>query len=105
MKSIDMKRTGVSLADELAELGAVLEAVGVLANLISRDNLPDPESSTRVPKLVIAVVELALNRVRLLRKVVLQQADVSLLISGKNSRDRISKGEDPDVLLPIKRGR
>lgn len=94
-----MARPTVSLADELAELASVLESAEMLAELLETDGLPDDDAASRAPRMLAAVIELALHRVRLLRKVVLQQADVALLAGRRNKRDRIAKGEDPDVLI------
>ncbi len=92
-----------SLADELAELASVLESAEMLAELLDTGGLPDGDTASRAPRMLAAVIELALHRVRLLRKVVLHQADVGLLVGRRNKRDRIAKGEDPDVLLGQRR--
>ncbi len=99
-----MAPSKVSLADELAELALVLESAEMLAELLDTDGLPDDElpddeAASRAPRMLAAVIELALHRVRLLRKVVLQQADVALLAGRRNKRDRVATGEAPDVLI------
>jgi hypothetical protein len=100
-----MAPSRVSLADELAELALVLESAEMLAELLDTGSLPDDDAASRAPRMLAALIELALHRVRLLRKVVLQQADVALLAGRRNKRDRVAKGEDPDVLLGLRRRR
>jgi hypothetical protein len=95
----------VSLADELTELISVLESAEMLAELLENDALPDADAASRAPRMLAAVIEIALQRVRLLRKVVRQQADVSLLAGRRNKRDRVAPGEDPDVLIGSRRHR
>jgi hypothetical protein len=95
-----MKR--VSLADELAELAAVLESTQLIAELLDTHSMPDTESASRAPGMLAAVLELTRSRVTLLRQVVMQQADVSLLAGRRNQRDRVAPGEDADVILPTK---
>lgn len=95
----------VSLADELAELGSVLESAEMPAELLDTGGLPDDDAVARAPRMLAAIIELALHRVRLLRKVVMQQADVALVAGRRNKRDQFAKGEDPDVLLGPRRRR
>jgi hypothetical protein len=102
-----MKRAeeSISLAHELAELASVLESAEMLAELLETGSLPDDDAASRAPRMLAAVIEIALHRVRLLRKVVMQQADVALLAGRRNKRDRVAKGEVPDVLLGPRRRR
>ena len=96
---------GVSLADELAELAAVLESAQLIAELLDSGAMPDAESAARAPGMLAAVLELTRSRVMLLRQVVMQEADVSLLAGRRNQRDRVAPGEDQDVILPAMRRR
>ena len=98
-----MKR--VSLADELAELAAVLESAQLIAELLDNGAMPDAESASRAPRMLAAVLELTRSRMMLLRQVVMQEADVSLLAGRRNQRDRVAPGEDQDVILPAMRRR
>ncbi len=96
-----MKR--VSLADELAELASVLESAQLIAELLDTASMPDAESAARAPRMLAAVLELTRSRMLLLRQVVMQQADVSLLAGRRNQRDRVAPGEDQDVILGRRR--
>ena len=98
-----MKR--VSLADELAELAAVLESAQLIAELLDNDAMPDAESAARAPGMLAAVLELTRSRMLLLRQVVIQQADVSLLAGRRNQRDHLAPCEDADVILPAQQRR
>lgn len=89
----------ISLVDELAALEDVIESAQMLAELLQNDHLPDLDSRERAPGMLAAVLGLAIGRVKLLRQVVLQQADSGLLVGRHNYRDRVEQGEDPDVLL------
>ena len=94
----------ISLVNELLGLEAVLESAELIADLLANHHLPDSESSARAPHLVAAVIDLALNRVRLLRRVVLQQADPLLLAGRYNTRrGPVEAWEEPDVFLKSKR--
>lgn len=95
----------VSLAHELSELVSVLESAEMLAELLENDGLPDDDAASRAPRMLAAVIEIALQRVRLLRNVGLQQADVALLLGRRNKRDRVTKTDDPDVLIGSRRRR
>ena len=95
----------ISLADELAELAAVLESAQLIAELLDNGAMPDAESAARAPGMLAAVLELTRSRMMLLRQVVIQQADVSLLVGRRNQRDRVAPGEDADVILPAKKQR
>ena len=105
------KPTNVSLADELAELAAVLESAEMLADLLATDSMPDEESMARTPRLLAAVIELALGRLRLLRQVVRQQLNPSVLAGRRNTRaPNVERWEDPDIVLgpgraPRRKGR
>ena len=98
-----MKTRLVSLVDELAALEDVIESAQLLAELLQNEHLPDAESRNKAPGLLVAVLGLAMGRVKLLRQVVLRQADSGLLVGRHNRRDRVLKGEDPDVLLGTSR--
>lgn len=94
-----MRTKLVSLTDELAALEDVIESAQLLAELIQNEHLPDMDSRSRAPGLLAAVLGLALGRVKLLRQVVLKQADSGLLVGRHKYRDRVLRSEDPDVLL------
>lgn len=94
-----MRTKLVSLTDELAAFEDVVEAAQLLAEMIQNDHLPDLDSRNRAPGLLAAVLGLVLGRVKLLRQVVLQQADSGLLVGRHNYRERVQKREDPDILL------
>lgn len=96
-----MKR--VSLADELAELAAVLESAQLIAELLDTHSMPDAESAARAPGMLAALLELTRSRMMLLRLVAMQQADASLLAGRRNQRARVAPGEDADVILPAKK--
>lgn len=96
---------GVSLADELGELAAVLECAQLITELLDNGSMPDAESAARAPGMLAAVLELTRSRMLLLRQVVMQEADASLLVGRRNQRDRVAPGEDQDVILPAKKQR
>lgn len=98
-----MKR--VSLADELAELAAVLESAQLIAELLDNGGLPDDDTVARAPKMLEAVLTLAVGRVRLLRKVVIGAADAGLIEHRNNRALSHREGDDPDVVLPVKKPR
>lgn len=92
----------LSLVDELAELEKVLESAELLADLLANAHLPDSQTEERAPLMVATIIDLALNRVRLLRQVVLQEADPRLLLGRRNTRpSKLASWEDPDVLMPV----
>lgn len=80
----------------------VLETAELLADMLDRTGFPNAEAAARAPRMMAGVIELAIGRVTLLRKVVLHQVDVALLVGRRNKRNRIAPGEDQDVLLPVK---
>lgn len=95
-----VKTEKVSLADELAAIAEVLESAQLIAELLATNAMPDEYTSERAPKMLEAVLALAVARVRLLRKVVIGAADVRLLV-GRNNRAGVAHaGDDPDVHLP-----
>lgn len=89
----------VSLADELSTLADTLEGAQLLAEMLATDGLPDDEAVARAPKMLESALALAVGRVRLLRRVVVGSADVALIAGRRNTRDRVTPGEDPDVIL------
>lgn len=95
-----MKAAKVSLADELAELVDALEAAQLIAELLATEGLPDTESRLRAPKMLEAVLALAIERVRLLRKVVIGSANIENLVARHNRAVERQRGDDPDVHLP-----
>lgn len=96
----------VSLSDELAELELVLEASETLADLLSNGHLPDQRTIERAPLLLAAIVDLALNRVRLVRRVIRQEADPKLIAGKRNTRSAtLASWEDPDILLRSRRSK
>lgn len=96
-----MRATTVSLADELVELAHALESAQLIAELLATEGLPDTESRLRAPKMLEAVLALAIERVRLLRKVVIGSADVTVLVARHNRAAERQRGDDPDVHLPV----
>lgn len=97
----DFMKDRISLADELAELADTLEAAQLIAELLVTNAMPDEESSTRAPKMLEAILSLAIGRVRLLRKAVVGGADFSLLVARHNRVGATGRGDDPDVQLPV----
>jgi hypothetical protein len=95
-----MKETKVSLGDELAELVHALESAQLIAELLITEGLPDAETKSRAPKMLGAVLALAIERVRLLRKVVVGVADAAYLVARHNRAGQRRRGDDPDVHLP-----
>lgn len=95
-----MRPVRVSLADELAGLADVLESAQLLAELLVTNAMPDEVTSARAPKMLEAVLALAVGRVRLLRKVVVGAADVEHLVGRHNRSIATVTGDDPDVHLP-----
>lgn len=94
----------VSLSDELAELETVLEASETLADLLANRHLPDQRTIERAPLLLAAILDLALNRVRLVRRVIRQEADPKLIAGRRNTRlAPLESWEDPDILLRSRR--
>lgn len=55
--------------------------------------------------MLAAVLELTRSRMLLLRRVVMQETDASLLAGRRKQRDRVGPGEDGDVILRAKRRR
>ena len=80
-----MKTKTISLAAELADLATVLESAQLIAELLVNGDLPDDDAVNRAPKMLEAVLALAVGRVRLLRKVVIGAADAAL-IEHRNNR-------------------
>lgn len=95
----------VSLADELTTLADTLEGAQLLAELLATGGLPDDEVVTRAPKMLEAALALTVGRVRLLRKVVIEAADVALLEDRKNRARARRNDDDPDVLVGSRRRR
>lgn len=95
-----MSAAKVSLADELAELVHVLESAQLIAELLGTEGLPDADSTRRAPKMLEAVLALAIERVRLLRKVVIAAVGVENLVARHNRAGERQRGDDPDVHLP-----
>lgn len=95
-----MRPVKVSLGDELAEFVHALESAQLIAELLSTEGLPDAESRTRAPKMLEAVLALAIERVRLLRKVVIGSANIENLVARHNRVYGRRGGNDPDVHLP-----
>ncbi|MBE2254330.1 MAG: hypothetical protein IAE78_32685 [Myxococcus sp.] len=96
-----MRSAKVSLADELAEVVHVLESAQLIAELLVTEGLPDAESKSRAPKMLEAMLALAIERVRLLRKVVIGSVDVENLVARHNRVGQRQRGDDPDVHLPV----
>jgi hypothetical protein len=96
-----MRPTKVSLGDELAELVHALESAQLIAELLVTEGLPDAESRSRAPKMLEAVLALAIERVRLLRRVVIGAADAAYLVARHNRACQRQRGDDPDVHLPV----
>lgn len=94
-----MKANKVSLADELAELVHALESAQLIAELLITEGLPDAESKSGAPKMLEALLALVIERVRLLRKVVIGSADVENLVARHNRAGERQRGDDPDVIL------
>ena len=91
----------MNLADELAAIAEVLESAQLIAELLSTHAMPDQHTSERAPKMLEAVLALAVARVGLLRKVVVGAVDVQLLASRHNRALHRQAGDDPDVQLPV----
>lgn len=89
----------ISLVDELDALAGVIESAQLLAELLATNGLPDDDSAKRAPRLLETVLAMAQGRIRLLRKVVLEEADVSLLLGRHNRAFGNGSGDDPDVRL------
>lgn len=98
-----MRSAKVSLADELAELVHALESAQLIAELLVTEGLPDAESRSRAPRMLEAVLALTIERVRLLRKVVIGSVDVENLEARHNRAGQRQRGDDPDVLLHPRR--
>lgn len=95
-----MTAKSISLVNELLALEAVLESAELIATLLANEGLPNVDSQARAPLLVAGVLDMALGRVRLLRRVVAQQADPMLLAGRYNVRQgRVKAWEEPDVFL------
>jgi hypothetical protein len=95
-----MRPTKVSLGDELAEVVHVLESAQLIAELLVTEGLPDAESRSRAPRMVEAVLALVIERVRLLRKVVVGAVGVEPLVARHNRAGERQRGDDPDIHLP-----
>ena len=95
-----MKPKNVSLVDELAALGHVIESAEMLAEMLADSALPDVDAQSRAPKMLAAVLGMAKGRIELLRQVVLLQADPKLLVGRNNYRlGPVQRHEDPDIIL------
>ena len=93
-------KKSISLVNELHGLESVLEAAELIADMVANEGMPDAASQARAPILVAAVLDMALGRVRLLRRAVLQQADPLLLAGRYNARQgRVEVWEEPDIFL------
>lgn len=90
----------VSLADELATLADTLEGAQLLAELLATGALPDDEAVARAPMMLWAALALAIERVRLLRKVVIGAANIENVVARHNRAGQRQRGDDPDVHLP-----
>lgn len=99
----------VSLVDELDALADVIDSAQLVTELLANGGLPDGEAVARAPRMLEAVLAVASSRLRLLRKVILRQADPGLLRGRRNARQPpVQKWEDPDLLLddaPRRKGR
>ncbi len=95
-----MKGKTVSLAAELAGIADTLESAQLIAELLVNDALPDDDTVNRAPRMLEAVLSLAVGRVRLLRKVLIGAADAGLIEHRNNRALPHREGDDPDVVLP-----
>ncbi len=95
-----MRPKTVSLVDELAALGAVIESAEMLAEMLVDGALPDGDAQSRAPKMLASVLGMAKGRIELVRQVVLHQADPKLLVGRCNYRvGPVQPHEDPDIIL------
>jgi hypothetical protein len=93
------------LGHELDQLAEVLESAQLIAELLVDDAMPDAETAARAPRMLEAVLALAVGRVWLLRKVVVGAADAGLIVSRQNRALPRLKRDDPDVVLPLRKKR
>lgn len=102
-----MKRReeSVSLAAELSELREALKSAQLLAELLATDAMPRVETAQQAPRMLEAMLGLVVDRLHLLQKVVVGAADVGLLVNQRNRVLAPLEGDDPDVVLPVKRQR
>lgn len=100
-----MKARAISLAAELDGIADTLESAQLITDLLANDGLPDDDAVKRAPKLLRAVLTLAVGRVRLLRKVVIGAADAALIVHRNNRALPHREGDDPDVVLPTSLGK
>jgi len=94
------KGKSISLVAELAGIADTLESAQLIAELLVTNGLPDDDAVNRAPKMLEAVLSLAVERVRLLRKVVIGAADAALIEHRNNRALPHREGDDPDVVLP-----
>ncbi len=99
------KAAAISLAAELAGIADTLESAQLITDVLANGALPDDDTVKRAPKLLQAVLTLAVGRVRLLRKVVIGAADAALIAHRNNRALPHRKGDDPDVVLPRSLGK
>ncbi|MFT3840790.1 MAG: hypothetical protein QM723_27615 [Myxococcaceae bacterium] len=102
---MDDKPKTVSLAAELAELVEALEGVRLLAELQSTRSLPYEEAVESTPRMLAAAVLLVVERLRLVRKVLVGAAAVGLLEHRNNRALPQREGDDPDLVLSEPRRR
>jgi hypothetical protein len=100
---VSRKAVKLSVADELAALTDVLESAQLLAELLDTKGLPDDDTTSRAPRMLVAVIGLAVDRLAQLRRAITQQGDVASLVNRRNRRASVARGEDADVLLPVRR--
>ena len=94
-------KSAVSLVDEHSALADVVESAQLIAELLATGGLSDCETTRRAPSLLVAVLAIFKGRLRLLRKVALQEVDSTLLVGRHNARQApVRRGEDQYVLLP-----
>jgi|APLak6261675434_1056106.scaffolds.fasta_scaffold00917_5 hypothetical protein len=93
---------GVSLLDELETLVECIDSAALLAEMLSTDSVASHAERRDLPRLLVSLLTLTESRLRLLRRVVLQQVTPDLLKTRRNVRGEVEAHEDPDVvLLPV----
>jgi hypothetical protein len=76
--------TKVSLSHELDELTDAIDAARMLADYLHQERMDTPEDATRAPRMIAAVLNIVLARMRLLTRAVQGAVDSGILAAGFN---------------------
>lgn len=95
-----MKRAeGVSLVDELETIIECIDSAAMLVEMLSTNSVASESERRDLPRLLVSLLSLTESRLRLLRRVVLQEVTPELLKTRRNARSSVEAHEDPDVVL------